>query len=83
MIRAEGLAQSGHWATLSLSYLALFSQCLRDHVLFSTTLFQLLPELLHFFLHVLDLLKEFQEQEVNFPDGKWELPSGLKYPEPL
>lgn len=78
MMRAESLAQSGHWATLSQSYLALFSQRLRDHVLLSTTLLQLLPELLHFLLHVLDLLKEFQQQKVNFPDGKQELPSGLK-----
>lgn len=62
-------AQGSHWATPSLSHLTLFSQRFGDHVLFSRTLLQLLPELPHFFLHVLDLLKEFQQQEVRVAES--------------
>lgn len=48
-------------------YLALFSKCLGDHALLSTTLLQLLSELLYFLLHVLDLLKEFKKQGRQLP----------------
>ena len=46
-------------------YLALLSKRLRDHVLLGTAPLQLLPELLHFLLHVLDLLKEFQPKSAS------------------
>lgn len=51
-----------HWEPPLATYLALFSQSLIDHALLRTVLLQLLPQLLHFLLHVLDLLKEFQPQ---------------------
>ena len=62
MMQVECLPQSGCQADPSLSYLALFPQRLRDQALLGTAPFQLLPELPHFFLHVMDLLKEFQQQ---------------------
>lgn len=46
-------------------YLALLSERLRDRDLLSTALLQLLPELLHFFLHVLDLLEELQRKSAS------------------
>ena len=46
----------------SLPYLALFPKCLRDQALLRTAPLQLLPELSHFFLHAVDLLRKFQQQ---------------------
>ena len=47
---------------LSLPYLALFPKRLRDQALLCTAPLQLLPELSHFFLHAVDLLRKFQQQ---------------------
>ena len=44
-------------------YLALFPKRLGDQALLCTAPLQLLPEFSHFFLHVVDLLRKFQQQQ--------------------